>query len=325
MNKPKVSVCVPTYNQEKEIRDCLDGILAQKNCEFEIIIANDCSTDNTGKVCVEYCQKYPEIIRYINQPTNKGIINNTKDCILAAKGEYIAICEGDDYWIDSEKLSEQVSLLEKDDKVSMVHTKWTDYYTDTEQFKEIENLGKSLVCEDESGQNSFTAILTNQYRGIRFSSVLFRRSVLEKGLQFNTDFFSPKFTTIDIGIFYIMAYYGRLAYIDRSTTVYRLHDGSVSVNKNVYKASRFSLGVLYSNLYFCRQFKVPQHFIDKTFRRALQGLCPYILSCGDVRMSEEIVKLAREYNYRFRIGQSLCIFGSRHKSAGRIIKSILKI
>ena len=325
MNYPKVSVCVPTYNQESEVRDCLDGILKQNFRDYEIIIANDGSSDRTEKVCEEYIKKFPGIIKYIKQPTNKGIIGNTQDCILAAKGEFIAICEGDDYWTDPDKLTQQVLILEKDQNISMVHTKWIDYYTETKQYKEIDNPGENLICENEPGASSFKAIINNKYRGIRFSSVLFRRSIFEKGLQLNPNFFSPEFSTVDIGLFYIMAFYGKIAYLNKPTTVYRLHDGSVSINKNVVKSSKFTLGVLQSNLYFCRQFNAGQDTINFVFRRALQELCPYTMNYQDATMANAIVELSRKYSYRLRIGQRLCIVSAKCNFLRSLMKLILMI
>ena len=107
-----ISVVVTTYNQEKYIEEALEGILMQKDCpDFEIIIGNDCSTDFTGEIIEKYSKKYPDIIKVLPRTRNLGMQLNLKDCFKNCSGDYIAICEGDDYWIDCHKLKKQYELL----------------------------------------------------------------------------------------------------------------------------------------------------------------------------------------------------------------------
>lgn len=119
----KISVIVTTYNHEKYIAQCLDGILAQKNCpEFEIVIGNDFSTDKTEEVILEYKKKFPEIIKILPRTQNLGMQKNLKDCFAHCSGDYIAICEGDDFWIDEFKLKKQYEALEQDAMAIMSFT-----------------------------------------------------------------------------------------------------------------------------------------------------------------------------------------------------------
>jgi len=112
---PLVSVCVITYNHEKYIRQCLDGILMQKvNFPYEILIHDDASPDATADIIREYEAKYPDIIKPIYQTENqysqgKSVSRFNND---RARGKYIAQCEGDDYWTDPGKLQMQVDFLE---------------------------------------------------------------------------------------------------------------------------------------------------------------------------------------------------------------------
>lgn len=112
-----VSICCITYNQEDYISDALESFLAQKtDFKFEILIHDDSSTDNTANIIREYEEKYPEIINPIYQTKNQyslGIKINFVHNYSRAKGKYIALCEGDDYWIDPFKLQKQVDYMEK--------------------------------------------------------------------------------------------------------------------------------------------------------------------------------------------------------------------
>lgn len=114
----KLSVFVVTYNQEKYIRQCLDGILMQKvDFDYEVVIGEDHGTDGTRAICEEYAAKYPQI-RLLPLTENLGVAGNWRRVLLECKGEYIAMCEGDDYWLDDNKLQKQVDFLDRNQKYS---------------------------------------------------------------------------------------------------------------------------------------------------------------------------------------------------------------
>lgn len=115
--KPLVSICCATYNHEPYVRECLEGFLMQKtNFPFEVLIHDDASTDGTADIIREYEAKYPDIIKPIYQTENQYSKPNHKPISLwnyeRAQGKYIAICEGDDFWCDPEKLQIQVDFME---------------------------------------------------------------------------------------------------------------------------------------------------------------------------------------------------------------------
>ncbi|RIJ63535.1 glycosyltransferase [Rummeliibacillus sp. POC4] len=117
-----VSINCITYNHEKYIADALDSFLMQKtNFKFEILIYDDASTDRTAEIIRKYEEKYPEIIKPIYQLENqysKGVSIEMFN-INRAKGKYLAICEGDDFWIDQYKLQKQVDYMEKHPECSL--------------------------------------------------------------------------------------------------------------------------------------------------------------------------------------------------------------
>lgn len=118
-----VSAVCMTYNHEEFIRDAIEGILNQKtDFRFELIIHDDASTDGTAKIVSEYAEKYPEIIRPILQSTNqkqKGRNIWLSFILPEVRGKYIAICEGDDYWINEDKLQIQTDFMENHQDYSM--------------------------------------------------------------------------------------------------------------------------------------------------------------------------------------------------------------
>lgn len=124
VSKPLVSILCPTYNHVNYISDTLNGFLIQEtDFPFEIIINDDASTDGTTEIVKKYAEVYPNIIIPIIQDENqwsKGVRPRT---VLhpKARGKYIAICEGDDYWLDKHKIAKQLSALEADENTVMTY------------------------------------------------------------------------------------------------------------------------------------------------------------------------------------------------------------
>lgn len=129
-NPPKVSVVSTTHNQEAYVRQTFDSFIAQRT-EFpiEIVVADDASTDATPRIIEEYAERHPDRFRPILRPKNLGLNANLTGALSAARGEYIALCEGDDYWLDPLKLSKQVAYLDRNPKATLcfhpVQIQWT--------------------------------------------------------------------------------------------------------------------------------------------------------------------------------------------------------
>ena len=120
---PEVSVICTTYNQEKYIANCLNGFLIQKtNFPFEVIVHDDCSTDGTLDIVLSYEKKYPDLFIVVTEEENQYSRNADFDEILMpyVRGRYIALCEGDDFWCDEQKLQRQYDFMESHPKCSLV-------------------------------------------------------------------------------------------------------------------------------------------------------------------------------------------------------------
>lgn len=111
--KPKVSVCVMTYNQEKYIRQCLQSIVDQEtDFEFEVIVSDDCSTDGTSEILLDFAEKYPKLVKLHLHPVNMGAYSNYIELHSRALGELVSHCDGDDLFLPS-KLQKQVNFFAK--------------------------------------------------------------------------------------------------------------------------------------------------------------------------------------------------------------------
>jgi glycosyltransferase involved in cell wall biosynthesis len=124
-NNPLVSICCLTYNHGLYIRHCINSLITQKtDFPFEIVVHDDASIDNTIEIIKEFEIKYPRIVRPIYQKINQRSLKTDRVIKLvfnSSKGKYIALCEGDDYWLDPFKLQKQVDYLERNKEFGLVH------------------------------------------------------------------------------------------------------------------------------------------------------------------------------------------------------------
>lgn len=133
-----VSIVSLAYNHAPFIRQCLDGFVMQKtNFNFEVLIHDDASMDETADIIREYEKKYPDIIKPIYQTENqysKGVKILADILFPSAKGRYIALCEGDDYWTDPYKLQKQVDFLEANPDYVMCSHNFKVYHEEKKTF-----------------------------------------------------------------------------------------------------------------------------------------------------------------------------------------------
>lgn len=123
--RPLVSVLMITYNHADYLAEAIEGVVKQQ-CDFpiELIIGEDASKDATRAIALEYQRRYPHIIRILYSAANVGMNANGQRTFDAARGEFVAFCEGDDYWCARDKLARQVALIVHDPEVGIVHTDW---------------------------------------------------------------------------------------------------------------------------------------------------------------------------------------------------------
>ena len=130
-----VSIFMLTYNHEKYIAKALDSILKQKvNFPYEIVLGEDCSTDNTREIVLNYAKQYPDKFKLILHETNRGAMYNQNEVFANCTGKYIAICEGDDYWTDLNKLQKQVDFLEDNIDFSICFTDYIIFEENSKKF-----------------------------------------------------------------------------------------------------------------------------------------------------------------------------------------------
>jgi glycosyltransferase involved in cell wall biosynthesis len=182
---------------------------------FELVIGEDCSTDGTREIVLDYAQKYPEIIRDITSESNVGMFENSKRTTLACLGKYMAICEGDDYWTDPYKLQKQVDFLEMHPDYSMCCHASKIVIEGCERQTEIVRLAdtdKTFTLDD------FLAPMSKNF--IRTETVVLKSAVVRELPE------RPQRIVVgDYPLFLLLAYHGNIRYINQVMSVYRKHGG----------------------------------------------------------------------------------------------------
>lgn len=248
MTSLKVSVCVPTFRHEKFIVQTLDGIVAQQTSfPFDIVIGDDGSDDSTPDIIRDYANRYPHLFKAYLHPVNLGPHtprefagrNNVLQLLKACKGEYVALCEGDDYWTDPFKLQKQVDFMDANPDFSVCHHNVRVTYEDgspehlfnSPEQKEISQL------EDILTDNWFMATASWLYRN-----------------HFLTHDFADwhhKAASGDWAVIIQMAAHGKIKYLPDIMGVYRKHRGGLS---NVHAST---------NLFYLQNRKEMFENIDK--------------------------------------------------------------
>jgi len=184
IENPLLSVVSVTYNHESHIARMIEGVLAQKlDFEYEFIIADDCSTDGTLTICKKYQAEHPDLIRIISGPSNLGAVANEWRAFEAARGKYIATCEGDDFWTDPMKLQRQVCFLESHPDFSVCFHRYSKYYQKEDRF---EDDGNAFLFQDNSSEgvelsmHQFMHHWSTQYLTMVFRKACYDTSLPER-------------------------------------------------------------------------------------------------------------------------------------------------
>lgn len=225
-NSLMVSIQCLVYNHEPYLRQCLDGIVMQKtNFRFEAIVHDDCSTDGSRKIIEEYAAKYPDIIKPIYETENQY---SKKDGSLRRiiydhiKGNYIAICEGDDYWIDSHKLQKQVVVLEENHEYSFCYTGFINV---NENGHEICRPDYEHLMEKSYSGDILIDLLGGNF--IMTCTTCFRRDVIMSELNASVP------CKYDYSLFLTASVLGKAYYISSKTAAYRkTPTGAMATRKN---------------------------------------------------------------------------------------------
>ncbi|WP_264525302.1 glycosyltransferase family 2 protein [Flavobacterium sp. N502536] len=257
--KPTVSVCMITYGHQNYIREAIEGILMQEcNFEVELIIANDCSPDQTDTVIQEILENHPKKswIKYFRHESNLRMMPNFIFALNQCSGTYIAICEGDDYWIDPLKLQKQVDFLEAN----------PDFVIHSANALELKRNLKSEEGPIIKDKNDSVFVLDDFlfHNNIITCTVLFRNVKVQ---------FPDSFKKVTFGdwFLYLILMNTTKSKTYRSTelfSVYRIHEGGVMsglTKLDYYNTHIFQINSIYNYLGDKKRYPKNYHLLNDFF------------------------------------------------------------
>lgn len=207
----KLSVCMITYNHEDFIAQALDRVLMQQvDFDYEIVIGEDCSTDNTRNNLIDYENRFPDRIKLLLNKNNLGMMANFIQTVQACQGEYIALCEGDDYWTDPCKLQKQVDFLDNHPECALC------FHNVTVEYEDGRLKPSSFCAPDQKEISTLTDLLEKNF--IQTCSVVFRRGLVPE--------FPRWYYELPMGdwpLHVLNAEHGQIGYLDAVMGVHRVH------------------------------------------------------------------------------------------------------
>ena len=306
---PLVSIRTSAYNHGPYIKQCIEGVLMQRtNFPFEYIIGEDFSNDETREIVFEYAKKYPNIIRVITADYNVGSRANGRRCIQACRGKYMAICEGDDYWIDPLKLQKQVDFLESHPDYGLIYT----------QAKVLQ--GKKYVQIVGSEVKDFRDLLLGGNR-IPTLTTCFVRELQKEYIYQVVEKWHKAWKMGDYPLWLFLSHRTKIKYLEDVTSVYRMLPESASHSKNITKMVQFSESIYDIRLFFLEHFYNGED-VELIKRRILEdkvwGIFRYYFVLDEERQAFEYLRCNKNdvYGKRRIVG-----FLMKYSS---LIKNILK-
>ena len=317
--QPVASVKILAYNHGPYIQRAIEGVLQQKTSfPFELIIGEDCSTDNTREIALKYEQLHPGIIRVITSERNVGGHENSRRCEQACRGRYLAYCEGDDYWTNPEKLEKQVKFLESHPDYAMVHTAFRMHYIESgKTVPEPLRLPNDLVDED-----AFNEILSGK-RKIWGLTVCIRRSIYDEVIRDCPECYDTRFLMGDTQRWLEIAHRGKIKYLPETTATRQVLLESATQSKNPARVLRFAISN--KDVY---DYYIAKYGCSKEAEKCTKTRCAfYLLSCsyeaGNAQVAKEALNEYNQVGVRPPLAARLYYYGSKKRWLRKLVCPVL--
>jgi glycosyltransferase involved in cell wall biosynthesis len=216
---PRLSVVIPTYNYARYLPEAIESVLAQEFRDFELIIVDDCSTDDTAAVVRPFCER-DRRVRFSVNPKNLGMVDNWNHCLQQARGDYIKILAGDDKLFHPQSLGKMIALLEKNPSAALA----SSARAIIDEESKVVDLQAPLADGLQQGRDVITACLMANGKNIvgEPSVVLFRKSDVQRG-------FDPQYRqVVDVEMWFHLLEKGGLIYTSEPLTAFRVHSRQVT-------------------------------------------------------------------------------------------------
>jgi glycosyltransferase involved in cell wall biosynthesis len=280
--RPRVSVCIPSYNYATYLPQTLDSVLGQSYTDFEIIVVDDASKDDSLKIAKSYHRRYPDKVRIFTHPggANKGVTATCNLAIEKARGEFLAWLGSDDAWYP-EKLAIQVNELDLHPRLGMTYS-----------YADIINM-EGIKTGEVIGRDVSPAVLPMLIAGnfIPHLTALHRRVCLDK-----TDNYDETLLYSDWEMWLKVANFFQISFIDQPLAMYRMHGVNMYTGSTNETQTRHSMAVIDKFMHVNFEGPLAEPFIQAllSFRMAA-----FHFKLGQLKQAEDLLQKCLNIDQRF--------------------------
>lgn len=325
-DEPVVSIGLITYNHAEYIRPCLDSLLAQEtNFPFEIVLGEDYSKDSTRAICIDYADRHPDRIRLIlrsqDDPGREEFLSqgvyNYIETSKACRGRYLALCDGDDLWLDSQKLQKQFDIMEANPEVSLVHSDFDQL--DVISGCLLKRAGRKFHMNrlNLPQSPSLLDVLQRDYRVAASTAFMKTKEVLEVYEDNPVAFRSCPMG--DTTTWCELIRYGPFYFQDESSSIYRILPESESHSLTAERSFKFVNGATNLGLMLGEKYDLP---MDKIRAEKVKCCNRYALLSGD---RDELDKLFQDKDFIFSSSEKNLYLAGKFFGIRAIVKWMFQI
>ena len=300
-NKILISVVIPSYNRANTVGYTIDSIIAQKvDADIEIVIGDDCSTDNAREVLLQYKEKYPDIIRLFFWEKNLGLGANWASCIKECKGKYICNCDNDDYWHNPDKLQLQLDYMESHPDCNVLITNHRCHNRDT-----------GVITEEVAKIDRTIPLQKAMWGGCNFcnATIMYRADFMKAHLDLD-EFINRRLSLQDWPAWVILAAYTDFEVLPVSTATFGIETVSITRPDTYERLEKRYKGDALVYQYLCELF--PEVFpYDKEGwdRYAYYQLMNLAYRKKDFHAAKKYAQLCESHSFKAKCAKCRWSFG----------------
>jgi glycosyltransferase involved in cell wall biosynthesis len=262
-NKPLASVQMFAYNHAPYIRRAVDSVLAQQtDFPFEVVIGEDCSSDGTREMVMDYQRRFPDVVRVVTSGRNVGMHRNVLRTQHACRGDFLAFCEGDDFWSDPTKLQTQVEFLRQNPSYGLVHSNYDEFEVGRNKLR----AGAITSPEPPDDEHAYLQVLLRQRR-IMTLTVCVRRDLLDRVVREQPECTDERWPMGDTQRWLEVSRLTKVKYFPQAMATYNYLPESASQSRDPGKALHFTEKAGQLILHYLEKYPIEAALADRVRRR----------------------------------------------------------
>ncbi|MEO0071189.1 MAG: glycosyltransferase [candidate division WOR-3 bacterium] len=320
--QPLVSIHMLTYNHEPYITRAIEGVLMQEtNFPIELIIGEDCSTDRTREIVLNYQQKRPDIIRVVLWKKNTGGLLNFQVVNKLLRGKYVAFCEGDDYWIHPKKLQIQIEIMESNPKIGLVYGDYYSYDTATKNFI------RWFPAKRQASEykDLFTKLIVNEVKHPLTCTVCMRKDLYFSILNDNKRDFGMGFLSVDTQLWLEASRLTEFKKINEPLAVHNILSESKYNTKDIVRKIEFTKSGYELFMHYVKKYHCPKSVERIVHKRHCTLLIELAFRANDLALAEFCAQKLEAIGIKLSFKQRLILLGLKRGKIKPIIAFLLRV